>query len=148
KDDGMTRREAPRVLICRLSAIGDCILTMPLLCALRQSFPRAFLAWVVESGAAPLLQSHECLDQIIVVRKGWLRSPREVWELRQQLRALKFDTALDPQSLTKSSLVAWLSGAPRRIGFAAPRGRELSLWLNNVQIRPTASHLIDAQLQL
>lgn len=139
---------APRILVCRMSAIGDCILTMPMLCALRDHFPRAYLAWIVERGPAPLLKDHGCLDQLIVVDKGWLKSPREVLRIRQQLRALEFDIALDPQSLTKSSLVAWLSGASQRIGFAKPRGRELSLWLNSQRMIATEAHLVDAQLQL
>ena len=42
----------PRILITRLSAIGDCILTLPLACALRDHFPKALLAWVVEPLAA------------------------------------------------------------------------------------------------
>jgi ADP-heptose:LPS heptosyltransferase len=121
---------------------------MPMLCALRDHFPRAYIAWVVERGAAPLLKDHPCLDQLIVVNKGWLKSPREIFGLQRQLRGLKLDWAIDPQSLTKSSLAAWLSGAPNRIGFARPRGRELSVWLNSQRIVPTRPHLVDAQLQL
>jgi heptosyltransferase-1 len=138
----------PRILICRVSAIGDCILTMPMLCALRDSFPRAYIAWIVERAAAPLLKDHACLDQLIVVNKGWLKSPREILNLRRQLRELRFDVAIDPQSLTKSSFAAFLSGARDRIGFAKPRGRELSVWLNSQLIVQTATHLVDAQLQL
>lgn len=138
----------PRILITRLSAIGDCILTMPLLCALRRQFPEAFLAWATQSGPAKLLQGHECLDELIVVSRGWLKSPRMIWQLRRRLRAGQFDIALDPQSLTKSAALAWLSGAPRRIGFAAPRGRELSMWLNNELQRPTRPHLVDCQMDL
>lgn len=137
-----------RILICRTSAIGDCVLTMPMLCALRDHFPGAYIAWIVERGAAPLLKDHACLDQLIVVQKGWMKSFRQVREVRRQLRALRFDIAIDPQSLTKSSLAAWLSGAPDRIGFARPRGRELSVWLNTDLIQPTVPHLVDAQLQL
>ncbi|MCY2990358.1 MAG: glycosyltransferase family 9 protein [Planctomycetota bacterium] len=138
----------PRILITRLSAIGDCILTMPLLCALRRRFPDALLAWATQPGPAKLLQGHECLDELIVVSRGWLKSPRMIWQLRRRLRALQFDITIDPQGLTKSAVLARLSGAPRRIGFAAPRGRELSVWLNNELQRPTRSHLVDCQLDL
>ena len=140
--------KSPRILIARLSAIGDCILTMPLLCALRAHFPDAHLAWVTEPGPASLLAGHRCLDELLVVRKGWLKSPRDVWQLRRRLRARKFDVTLDPQSLTKSAAVAWLSGARRRIGFAAPRGRELSVWLNNELQPPAARYLVDCQWDL
>lgn len=137
-----------RILISRLSAIGDCILTMPVACALRQRFPNALLAWVAEPGAAKLLRGHECLDELIVVKKGWLKSPSHVWKLRRRLRRLRPDISIDPQGLTKSSIVAYISGAKRRIGFAKPRGRELSPWLNNELHQPTKTHLVDCQLEL
>ncbi len=84
-------------------------------------------AWAVEPLAASLIEHHQAIDDIIVIPKRWLTSHRRVRVLRQRLRALRFDWALDPQSLTKSSLLGWLSGAPRRIGFASPQGREIAL---------------------
>jgi lipopolysaccharide heptosyltransferase I len=137
-----------RILITRLSAIGDAILTLPVLCALRDHFPDAFLAWAAEPGPAAVLRGHACLDELIVVPKGWLKSPRLAWELRSQLRARRFDVTIDPQSLTKSSALAWLSGAQRRLGFARPRGRELSVWFNNELCQPTHTHPGDCQLEL
>lgn len=138
----------PRILISRLSAIGDCILTTPLLCALRDRFPHAHLAWVTERGPATLLEGHAALDELIVVPKRWLKSPTEIRQLRSKLRASRFDIAIDPQGLTKSALVTWLSGAKRRIGFDQPRGRELSRWFNRELVTPTRSHIVDAQLEL
>lgn len=138
----------PRILITRLSAIGDCILTMPLASALRRQFPDALLTWVAEPGPAKLLRGHECLDELIVVKKGWLKSPSLVWKLRRRLRQLRPDIAIDPQGLTKSSIVAYMSGARRRIGFAKPLGRELSTWLNNELHQPKTLHLVDRQLEL
>lgn len=138
----------PRILISRLSAMGDCILTLPLLCALRDHYPRASLTWVVEQGAAPLLRGHRCLDHLIVLPKGWLKSPTRIVRLRQQLRELQIDVALDPQSLFRSAFVARLSGAPRRIAFAPPAGRELAPWLATETVTSNSSHLVDRQLDL
>jgi len=139
---------SPRILIVRLSAIGDVILTMPLLNALRERFPQALLAWVVENKASCLLEGHEALDELIVVPKGFLKSPRVVWGLLRRLRAMRFDVAIDPQGLTKSALVGWLSGAKRRIGPRGQWGRELSPWLNNELVLPAALHLVDRTLEL
>lgn len=139
---------SPRILIVRLSAIGDVILTMPMLNALRGRFPQALLAWVVENKAACLLEGHEALDELIVVPKGFLKSPRVVWGLRRRLRAMRFDAAIDTQGLTKSALVGWLSGAKRRIGPKGQWGRELSPWLNNELVLPTAPHLVDRTVEL
>jgi len=138
----------PRILISRLSAIGDCVLTTPLLCALRDHLPNAHIAWVTQRASAMLLEGHAALDELIVVPKGWLKSPAEIRELRSKLRARRFDIAIDPHGLTKSSLAAWLSGAKRRIGFDKPRGRELSRWFNRELVTPIDDHLVDAQLEL
>ena len=55
---------------------------VPVLCALREALPEAFLAWVVEGRAGDLLEGHPALDELIRVPRGWLKSPREVWRLR------------------------------------------------------------------
>jgi heptosyltransferase-1 len=64
------------------------------------------------------------------------------------LRSLSFDIAIDPQSLAKSSLVAWLSGARQRIGFSRPVGRELAPWLNTQNVDSGARHVVDRYLEL
>jgi heptosyltransferase-1 len=139
---------APRILISRLSAIGDVIHTVPVLCALRDSIPDAFIAWVVEGRNGSLLEGHPALDELIVVKRRWLKSPSAVLELRSKLRKLRFDTAIDVQGLTKSAVVSWLSGAKTRIGYAGVDGRELSPWLNNLRVLPTAIHVVDRNLEL
>jgi len=139
---------SPRVLIVRLSAIGDAILTLPLLNALRDRFPRALLAWAVEEKASSILEGHEALDELLTLPKGFLKSPRVVWGLRRRLRALRLDVAIDTQGLTKSAVVGWLSGARRRIGLAGKWGRELSPWLNRELVLPKAPHMVDRTLEL
>ncbi len=138
----------PRILIVRLSAIGDVIHGMPAVCALRRRFPDACLTWVVETTAASLLQGHDALDELIVLPRGWLKSPATVWRLRRQLRGLRFDTAIDLQGLTKSAVVSWICGARRRIGLGRPWGRELSRWLNTELVDTMAEHAVDRTLEL
>ncbi len=137
-----------RILIVRLSAIGDVLHGLPVLCALREALPKAFIAWVVEGRNGELLRGHGALDELIVVPRGWLKRPRAVWELRGQLRRLKFDTTIDMQGLTKSAVAARLSGARRRIGIGGCDGREVSQWLNNQRIAPQRTHVIDRNLEL
>ncbi len=139
---------APRILICRLSAIGDCILTMPLASALRRQFPSAFIAWAVQGASAPLIEDHPAVDLAIRISKQDLRSPLGLWRLRQRLRSQRFDLAIDPQGLTKSALVSWLSGARRRIGFARPVGREISPWLQTQLVQSRQPHVVDRYLEL
>ena len=99
----MIANDTPRILICRLSAVGDCILTTPLLCALREHYPNAFLAWAVEPAAATLLKGHRALDQIIVLEKRWLKSWQQIRSVRKELRGLQFASVVHSPPPSKSS---------------------------------------------
>lgn len=135
-------------MICRLSAIGDCIHTLPLLTALRKLYPQSQIAWATQPGPAELLRGHPHLDDIIVIRRAEMRTIAGLRRLRAQLQAFGPDVCLDPQSLTKSALVAWLSGAKYRVGLASPYGREVAPWLNNVLVQAEPSHVVQRYLQL
>jgi heptosyltransferase I len=141
-------RFSPRILIVRLSAIGDVIQGVPVLCALREAMPDAFLGWVAEAPMCDLLEGHPALDALIRVPRGWLASPGEVWRLRRRLREFRFETTIDLQCLTKSAVAAWLSGARRRIGKSGPEGRELSPWIHNELTEPSGEHVIEHYLNM
>ena len=140
--------ETPRILIVRLSAVGDVIHAMPLANALRERFPKAFLAWVAASPAAALLEGHQALDELIVLPRRWMKSLARVLALRRRLRGYRFDLAIDAQGLAKSAGAAWLSGAPRRIGFGDQWGRELSRWFHTDLVRTKTKHTVDRTLEL
>lgn len=150
----MTRIEAardpqkPRILIARLSAIGDTILTTPVACRLRDRFPEAHLAWVVEEKSSHFVKGHPALDETFVAPRGWFTNPRQAGRLRAALRAGRFDVAVDCQGLTKSALACWLSGARLRVGLRGRYGAELSPWLNNSLVRPRHPHVTDRSLEL
>ena len=139
---------SPRILITRLSHIGDCVLTLPVLVALRRKFPNAFIAWAVEKPTNQLLELHPDLDQIILIPKGWMGKPNQWPDLRQRLRDHRFDISIDPQGITKSAMLAWMSGAKRRIGLHGRWGRELSSWLNNELIQTQSPHVVDRSLEM
>ena len=139
---------APRILISRMSAVGDTILTLPVACALRQAFPRAHLAWVVEEKSAGVVQGHECLDEVITLQRGWFTSPRGILEARQKLRAGRFEVGIDCQGTTKSSLACWLSKAKQRIGYRGKYASELSPFFNNQLVAPKSTHLADRSREL
>jgi lipopolysaccharide heptosyltransferase I len=139
---------SPRILIVRVSAIGDVIHGIPVLCALREAYPNAFLAWVAEGTMGDVLDGHPALDELVRVPRRWWKSPREVWRMRNRLRSLRFDVAIDLQCLTKSAVTAWLSGAPRRIGKADAEGRELSRWFNNELVQAGGAHVVEHYLSM
>ena len=117
-----------KILIVRLSAIGDVIHSLPALYALRKKFPEAFIGWVVEEGAAEILIGNPLIDKVYVLpKKKWkaqgmsLKTLREFNGFIESLRAEKFDIAIDLQELFKSGLITFLSGAKRRIAHAGTR---------------------------
>lgn len=144
----MLATDSPRILIARMSAIGDTILTLPVACALRAHFPHAYLAWVVEQKSAAIVRGHACLDEVFVLERGWYTNPKKVWAARRCLRPRQFDAAIDCQGMTKTALACWLSGARQRIGLRGQHGREVSPWLNNVLIPPRRPHVVDRSLEL
>ncbi|TCO81613.1 heptosyltransferase-1 [Plasticicumulans lactativorans] len=121
-----------RILIVRLSAIGDVVMASGLIPALRARHPDAHLAWLIEPAAAPLLAANPRLDEVIVWPRGeWqrLRTERRWRELAGAvrrfvgaLRARRFDLVLDTQGLLKSGLLARASGAATRIGLGSKEG--------------------------
>jgi len=140
--------EAPRILVSRMSAVGDTILTLPVLCALRNRFPQAFLGWVVEQKASSVVLEHSCVDEVIVLERGWFTSPSSILAARRRLRRGCFEIAIDCQNMTKSALAGWLSGARTRIGCRGKYGRELSPWLNSLLVQTRRPHLTDRSLEL
>ena len=125
-----------RVLVIRLSAIGDVVFASPLIDAIKRTHPDAEVRWLAESTVAPLLAEHAGLKELLIwprhewwalFRRGRLwRLSREVLSFRRTLRAYQFDLVLDAQGLLKSAVLAWMTGARTRIGFSS---KEPTGWL-------------------
>ncbi|MEZ6194404.1 MAG: glycosyltransferase family 9 protein [Planctomycetota bacterium] len=149
-----------RILVVRLSAFGDVILTLPALASLRAARPAARLAWVVEDRAAGILRDHPDLDEVIVLpRRAWKERRREhgraavLREMRafgRELARREFDASLDFQGNLKSGLVTRAAGARRRLGFARGSTREPNWLFTNDRVRPTSPdlHRSDRDLEL
>ncbi|MFN3652867.1 MAG: glycosyltransferase family 9 protein [Armatimonadota bacterium] len=118
----MESRTGERILLIRLSAIGDVTVTTPVTRALREAKPDAHITWVVETRAKDVLAGNPYLDEVITWDrpKGGL-GIRPFLELVPQLRARRFDWAIDFQGLMRSALVARFSGARRVVGNAGAR---------------------------
>lgn len=144
----MTDTASQRILIVRLSAIGDTVLTLPLAAALKKNRPDRFIGWVVEEPASPLVVDNPLVDWSYVLPKGWLKSFSLVRELTTALREQHFDVAFDAQGLSKSAIAAWLSGAALRVGFARGQGREIAPMLDTRLIEPENVHLVKRTLEL
>lgn len=139
---------APRILIVRMTAIGDVVHGVPVACALRDAMPEAFIGWVAEGTAGDVVEGHRALDAVIRLPRRFWKSPREILLARKRLREHNFDIAIDLQCLTKSAITSWFSGARRRLGRAGIHGRELSRWFNNELIEANGSHVIEHYLSM
>jgi lipopolysaccharide heptosyltransferase I len=138
----------PRILIVRLSAIGDVIHGIPTMCAIREAIPNAYIGWLVEGRMGDLLEGHPALDALVKVPRRFWKSPRAIWNMSRRLNEHKFEIAIDLQCLTKSSITAWLSGAQRRIGKSGEDGREFSQWFNNELVAAGGTHVIEHYLTM
>jgi lipopolysaccharide heptosyltransferase I len=129
-----------KILIVKLSAIGDVVQTLPALEAIKKTFPQSEITWVVEEAAAGILEGHPLIDRLLVSRrKAWLRMLARplafsrgaggILGFIRELRREQYDTAIDFQGLFKSGVLVGLARADRKLGF--DRTRELSyLFLN------------------
>ena len=153
-----------RILIIRLGAMGDVIHALPAVAALRAGLPGVEIGWLIEERWTELLAAPESrlggtpqmplVDHLhLVDTRAWRAAPfsdetwSEIRNTRQDLKAARYDAAIDFQGLTKSALLARLSGAPTRLGFTQPKERIASLFYTR-QIETTAKHVVEQNLQL
>jgi heptosyltransferase I len=116
-----------KILLIKLSALGDVVHTIPVVHKLRRRYPAARLDWLVSSSVAELLQGHPAIDNVFeFVREEWLKPWRlapfvSSARLAAKLRAVDYDLVLDLQGQLRSAAFAFATGAPVRIGFDRPR---------------------------
>lgn len=134
-----------KILIIKLSAIGDVVQALPALEAIKKAHPASEIDWVVESAAAGILEGHPLIHRLLVSRrKEWLSSLtrpatflqgyRGIRDFIRELRSSRYDIAVDFQGLLKSGVLVGLARAGRKIGFAG--GRELSSLFLNEKLPP------------
>jgi len=134
--------DAERICIVRLGALGDVVNTLPALEALRAARPGAHIAWLVEAPWQDVLPGPPLLDEAIVVpKREWLSRapsaaglaslPGEVARFVRELRARRFDLAIDFHGNLRSGIATWMTGARARAGFAPGFCKEFSCLFTN-----------------
>lgn len=113
------------VLVVKMSAIGDVIHALPVSYAIKETYPDTKITWVVEPPAYGLLTNNPYIDELIIFEKAKFRSFRglitQLPSFSHILKQGRFDVALDLQGLAKSAAMAYLSKAPKRLGFCNMR---------------------------
>ena len=126
------------ILVIRLSSLGDVLLTMPAVQAIKKAFPEAGLSWLVEGSASELLSHQAFVDRVIEfprrrieadLRRGSLVSAcRDLRDFVRELRQDAYDVVLDFHGIVKSAFLTRCARTGRRIGFDASVAKEAS-WL-------------------
>ena len=136
----------PRFLLVRLGSLGDIVHALPAAAALRDTFPAARIDWAVEPKWVRLLEGNSDLNEIVTFDR---MSAAGVASTIRRLRAEKYMCAVDFQALYKSALLAFASGAPRRVGFRSSYARErLAALLYTDRLNPRGAHKVEHNLTL
>lgn len=112
-----------KILLVRLRLIGDVVFTTPAVTAIRDAFPEAHITYLVEPAAAAVVEGHPGLDRVHAVPhvRGWRRLAADV-ALGHRIRRERYDLVVDFHGGPRASFLTWVSGAPRRVGYAV-KGR-------------------------
>jgi len=123
----------PKILILRLSAIGDTIHTLVLANAIKKAFPQSKIGWVVEDKAELFVKNHPSIDKCYVIpKKIWKKRGfsyenfKEFKKIIQEINAENYDMVLDTQQLFKSAVFLAFLNIKRKITLSC--GREFS-WI-------------------
>ena len=138
-------RNPQRILLIQLSAIGDTILAIPTIRAIRNRYPNAHLAMVASSINLQYLEDCPYIDQYIPCRlEDVMKSPRNLIAFIMGLRRQKFDWAIDFEHWPKlSALIAYGSGASRRIGFRSAAQHRHFLFSDVVEHMPGQHEVVN-----
>jgi len=138
-----------KILIVKLSSLGDVVHTLPALASLRGGYPDAEIDWLVEEESKSILQGNPLISHVVAIRKrGFRRAPGTTRSIVRWIRTRRYDMVLDFQGLMKSGIWLAISRGGRRIGF--DRGRELSHLFLNEKLPPynRDRHAVDRYLDL
>ncbi len=155
-----------RLLIVRLSAMGDIIHALPAATALRQAFPNTTLGWLVEERWAELLCSpshprsgprsaqRPLVDRVhTVTTRQWRRAPltpstwQQIAAAFRDLREIHYDAVIDFQGAIRSAVLARWSGAPMIYGSTHPRENAARM-LYTRRISTTRAHVVEHAIEL
>jgi len=165
-DSGAAGPGVDRLLVVRLSAMGDVIHTLPAVQALRDAFPQATIGWLIEERWAELIcapgtarrgprsAGRPLIDWVHTVNlREWRKSiftiatAQQVAKLWNDVRSAGYDVAIDLQGAIRSAVLARWSGADAVVGAAEPRESPASLWYTRCAVAH-GRHVIEQNLSV
>lgn len=122
-----------KIGVWQTAFLGDAVLTLPLLLALRKKFPEAELELFVRAGLEDLFSSHPALNRVTgFAKRGGQKSPAAAYRFGKKLRTQGFDLWISAHTSLRSALIAKTSAIPTRIGYDSP-------WFNRLAYTRTVS---------
>ena len=148
-------KDLQNILIIKPSSLGDIVLALPALTALRKSFPDTKISWLVRPEFTPLLENHPHLTELIpfdrmFLAKAWFHPCAfgSLLSLIWRLRRCKFNAVFDFQGLFRTASLAWLSGCKKRFGMANARELAHVFYTHKVTQNHDSIHLVDYYLKM
>jgi lipopolysaccharide heptosyltransferase I len=125
--ESLKSRQFRRILLIKLSALGDVIHTIPVLNRLRRRYPAAQIDWLLTPALAEMLQGHPAISRVLLFEREKWSAPwsalASVGRLARELRAANYDLVVDMHGQFRTALLTLATGAPVRIGFDRPRAQ-------------------------
>jgi lipopolysaccharide heptosyltransferase I len=157
--------ELSRILLIKLSGLGDVVHTLPVLVKLRARYPAARIDWLITLENAEIVRCHPALSNVVLFKRGDFSKRGRRWNaalsflgLLKQIRHAKYDLVIDLHGQARSAFFALVSGARVRIGFDRPvkdtirrgwRGAREGSWIaytHRIPIPTLDVHAIDRYL--
>lgn len=134
----MLQSAPDKILLIKLRALGDVILSTPVVWNLRQAFPQAQIAFLTEEAGAEVLKNDPVLNEVVVYPRQAMESKRRVHRIGEEreflsrLKVRKYNWVIDLFGNPRSAWLTYLSGARKRVGFAY----HFRKWAYNVKVPP------------
>ena len=143
----MRKESVKRLLVRTPNWIGDAVMSEPALSAVRKLFPSAEITWLAKPAIAELFQGHPACDKVVVYEdRGRHSGITGKWALAEMLRGQRYELAILLQNAFEAAMLAFLSGIPRRFGYATD-GRKFLL--SDPVVKPTTTrHQVDYFLDM
>lgn len=146
-----------RILLIRLSSLGDLVHTFPAASVIKKNYPKASLYWIVEDKYLPILKTYKNVDEVIGIPRvrweklfktlAWNSLKREIGSLKKKLRERNFEIVFDLHNILRSGIITGFSGAEVRWGYGSREGN--GFFINNRYPYPwnKKNHPVDQHLR-
>ncbi len=143
-----------KILVIKPSSLGDVIHALPFLKAVKDTFPKAQIDWVISKNLKGILEDNPLINELIIFNKDAWKNVKnlpkalsDISSLRKTLKSKRYDIVVDLQGLLRSGLIAYSTPANLKIGFED--AREGSRYFYDKRISANKSlHAVDKCLEI